>query len=81
MSAEERETLSLGLARDHSLRTMATVSGRPHPELRVGPQRHVGPTLSGLHGAYVGDRSGSSAAAATQTLEPLTVAVCEDPFG
>ena len=28
MSAEERETLSLGLARGHSLRTMATVLGR-----------------------------------------------------
>ena len=28
MSAEERETLSLGLARGHSLRTMAWVLGR-----------------------------------------------------
>ena len=28
MSAEERETLSLGLARGYSLRTMATVLGR-----------------------------------------------------
>ena len=28
MSAEERETLSLGLARGHSLRMMATVLGR-----------------------------------------------------
>jgi IS30 family transposase len=29
MSAEERETVSLGLARSHSLRTMATLLGRP----------------------------------------------------
>ena len=29
LSAEDRETLSLGLARGHSLRTMATVLGRP----------------------------------------------------
>ena len=28
MSAEERETVSLGLARGHSVRTMATVLGR-----------------------------------------------------
>ena len=55
MSAEERETLSLGLAHGHSLRTMASgVGARPqHREPRVGPQHDAGPTLSCLHGTHV----------------------------
>jgi IS30 family transposase len=37
MSAEERETLSLGLARGHSLRTMARVLGRAPSTLSREP--------------------------------------------
>ena len=77
MSAEERETLSLGLARGHSLRTMATVLGRAprHREPRVGPQPHAGPPLSGLYGAGPSGRSSSSAPATTETPRPRAVAV------
>ena len=64
MSPDERETLSLGLARGHSLRTMARVLGRAqHREPRVGPQHHAGPPLSRLHGADAGGSSGPSATA------------------
>ena len=56
MSAEDRETLSLGLAHGHSLRTMASVLGRApqHREPRVGPQRGERPLLSGLYGTDSG---------------------------
>ena len=51
LSAEERETLSLGMARGHSLRMMATVMGRDpsgyfgvyHGNLQV-----TGPRVSGI---------------------------------
>jgi len=37
LSAEERETLSLGLAQGHSLRTMASVLGRPYAAKLIMP--------------------------------------------
>jgi len=58
MSAEDRETLSLGLAHGHSLRMMARVLGRapapsaaswlatPRGDTPIGPVRHRHSTLS-----------------------------------
>jgi hypothetical protein len=57
MSAEERKTVSLGLA--HGIGVGA---GLQHRESRVGPQYDEGPNLSGLHGTHGGNRSGLSAA-------------------
>lgn len=42
MSAEERENLSLGLARGHSVRAMVAASAR-HREPRACPQRDARP--------------------------------------
>lgn len=46
LSVEERETLSLGLTHGHSVRTMASVLGRPppHRESRGGPQHLTWPS-------------------------------------
>ena len=46
MSAEERETLSLGLARGHSLRRMATVLGRAPSTVRRESARNTALRLS-----------------------------------
>ena len=57
MSAEERETVSLGLAQGHSLREMARCwAVAQHGESRSGPQCDTGPTVSSLHGTHVRSR-------------------------
>ena len=82
MSAEERETLSLGLARGHSLRTMATVLRRaPSTVSREHARNARRAPLSGLHGAHSGIGSGPSAAASAQTPGSLAVAVRPDTSG
>ncbi len=75
MSAEDRETLSLGLAHGHSLRMMARVLGRaPSTVSREShPQLTVGPTVSCLHGAH--PRGGPSLSA-TVTAQTLGIAGC-----
>jgi IS30 family transposase len=67
MNAEERETLSLGLARGNSLKTMAAVLKRAPSTVSRELARNVtrGQALSGLHGTHIGDRSRLSAAATT----------------
>jgi hypothetical protein len=82
MSAEERETLSLGLAHGHSLRTMASVLGRaPSTVNREHTRNAVSGTVSGLHGAHPGVGSAPSSAAAAQTPGSLAVAVRADAAG
>ena len=52
MTAEERETLSLGLAHGHRCeRWPECGASSQHPEPRVGAQRYAGPSLSGLYGS------------------------------
>jgi len=76
MRVEERETLSLGLAHGHSLRTMASVLGRApqHREPRARPQRDAW-TVACLHGAHPGVGPDLSPTAAAQTPGSLAVAV------
>jgi hypothetical protein len=80
MSPEERETLSLGLARGHSLRTMARLLVRAPSTLSREYARTTtrGSTLSSLHGADAGGSSVLSAAAIAHTPRPLAVAICPD---
>ncbi len=80
LSAEDRETLSLGLTHSHSLRTMATVLGRaPSIVSRESAHNTVrGRPYSRLYGAGPGDLQSLSTTAIPQTLGSLAVAVCAD---
>ena len=69
MSVEERETLSLGLAQGHSLRTMATMLGRAPSTISRESARNA---------AKGHPYRGATAAAAAQTPGSLAVAVCPD---
>jgi Helix-turn-helix domain len=82
LSAEDRETLSLGLAHSHSLRTIATVLGRvPSIVSRESARnRPRGRPYSRLYGAGPGDLQSLSTTAILQTLGSLAVAVCADAF-
>jgi IS30 family transposase len=68
MSAEDRETLSLGLAHGHSLRTMATVLGRAPSALSRERARTAVRAVSCLDGAHPGVGSGPSADARPRKL-------------
>jgi len=65
MSPEERETLSLGLARGHSLRTMARVLGRAPSTVSRESARNTtrGRPQSRQHGTDAGGSPGPSATA------------------
>ena len=56
LSAEERETVSLGLVRGHSIRAMARILGRApeHRKPRVESQRHTRTPLSRVCGSDTG---------------------------
>src|SRR5512141_1374428 len=70
VSAEERETVSLGLTHGHSLRTMARVLGRAPRTVSREAARHTarGRPLSRLYGAQV-----QAAASACQPRRPRTL--------
>ena len=80
LSAEDRETLSLGLAHSHSLRTRATVLGRVPSIVSRESARNTlrGRPYSRLYGAGPGDLQSLSTTAILQTLGSLAVAVCAD---
>jgi len=81
MSAEERETLSLGLARRHSLRTMATVLRRAPSTLSHESTRNTALGRQRLHVTDAGGSPGPAATATAQTRGPLAVAVRQDTPG
>jgi hypothetical protein len=80
LSAEDRETVSLGLTHGHSLRTMARVLGRAPRTVSREAARHTaqGRPLSRLYGAGPGGCQRLSATATPHTLGSLVVAVCAD---
>jgi IS30 family transposase len=81
MSAEARETVSLGLARGHSWRAMATVLRAPSTVSR----EHTRNAMQGLYRACMAHTlvigSGPSATAAAHTSGSLAVAVGADASG
>ncbi|MDN5941120.1 MAG: helix-turn-helix domain-containing protein [Nitrospira sp.] len=81
MDAEDRETLSLGLAHGCSLRTMASVLGRAPSTMSCELARNVARALSGLHGADPDGSPDPSATAAAQTSGSLALAVREGASG
>jgi IS30 family transposase len=83
LSDTDRETLSLGLTRGQSLRTMAKGLGRAPSTVsrELGRNTTARPPLSRLHGTDAGRSPRTSTAAAAQIPGSLAVAVCEDAFG
>ncbi|MFI5223199.1 MAG: helix-turn-helix domain-containing protein [Nitrospirales bacterium] len=81
LSAEERGTLSLGLAHGHSLRALARLLGRAPSTLsrEVARNGDEGPTVSSLHGADPDGCQSPSASAPPETPGPLAAAVCPKP--
>jgi IS30 family transposase len=78
MSAEERETLSLGLAHGHSLQTMASVLGRAPSTVSRELARNVtrGRPYRACTAQTQAATRTSSATATAQTPGPLAVGVC-----
>ena len=83
MSAEDRETLSLGLAHGQAVRTMASVLGRAPSTVSRELARNVtrGRPYRACTAHTLATGRALSAAATTQTPRPLAVAVCEDTSG
>ena len=78
MTAEERETLSLGLAHGHSLRTMARVLGRAPSTLSRESARNAtrGRPYRACTAQTQGGHPSPSAATTAETPGSLAVAVC-----
>ena len=83
MSAEDRETLSLGLAHGHSLRMMARVLGRVPSTVSRESARNTtrGRPYRACTAHTLATARRPSPTATTQALGPLAVAVCKDPSG
>ena len=83
VSAEDRETLSLGLTHGHSLRMRARALGRVPSTMSRESARNTTrgrPYRACTAQTWATTRS-PSATATAQALGSLAVAVCEDPSG
>lgn len=83
MRADERETVSLGLAQGHSLQELAWGLGRSPRTVSREVARTVtgGLNISSVHSTLDHSRSSLSAAALTDTLGSLALAVRAEPSG